>query len=180
VVEALERAGLPCALGGSGLLLALGLAETAHDWDVQCDAPPTAVLRALAGRDLVLHGSGGVHADHKVVTHGGRVEVIVRFAFATRRGTCRVPAMGSGRWRGVPLASPEAWAVAYALLGRTAKSERLFAHLGAVGADADAVARLRAEPLPADLDARLASLPPLSPAGVRPARGGRAPRAGGR
>jgi len=35
------------AVGGSGLLVALGLAEVAHDWDVTVDAPVPTVAAAL-------------------------------------------------------------------------------------------------------------------------------------
>jgi hypothetical protein len=45
--------------------------------------------------------------------------------------------------------------VAYALLGREEKSERLLRWLAARGADARVVSRLLAEPLPEDLAARL-------------------------
>ena len=130
-----------------------------HDWDLNTDASPVAVLRALGGRDLVLHGNSGCHADHKVVTAGGRVEVIVRFAFATRRGVVRIPTVVAARRRGVPLGSLEAWAVAYALLERPARAEHVFAHLARTGADPTMRARLLAEPLPGALARRLRALP---------------------
>ena len=69
---------------------------------------------------------------------------------------------------GIPLGSPEAWAVAYALLGRDGKLERLMRWLAARGADPGVIARLRAEPLPPALAARLESLPRASERGARP------------
>jgi hypothetical protein len=64
----------------------------------------------------------------------------------------------AGRWRGVPLASPEAWLAAYDLLERPAKRDLLRDHLRARGHDARVVATLQAEPLPAKLAGLLASL----------------------
>jgi hypothetical protein len=49
--------------------------------------------------------------------------------------------------------------VAYALLGRKEKSERLMKWLAAHGADARMIGRLRAEPLPTALQTALAALP---------------------
>jgi hypothetical protein len=160
VVRRLERAGIRCALGGSGLLAALGLARLVHDWDLTLDGSLAEATRALADGDLVLHGPSGIHADHKLVTARGRVEVIVGHAVAHRGGVCRLPALVSRRWRDVPLASPEVWAVAYALLGRPAKSDALFEHLARRGADREARVRLLAEPLPSGLARRLRALPP--------------------
>ncbi len=174
VVERLEGAGIACALGGSGLLMALGLVEQVHDWDLTTDASPAAVLAALAGRDLVLHGNSGDHADHKVVTAGGAIEVIARFAFRVPGGVARIPTIVSGRWRGVPLGSAEAWAAAYVLLGRPAKAELLFAHLARRGAEPSALRTLLAQPLPRALAARLRALERSAGAGAAPQRLARA------
>jgi hypothetical protein len=164
VVAALERAGIACALGGSGLLHAHGLVDHVGDWDLTTDAPPHAVLRALAGRDLVLHGNCGRHADHKVVTAYGAVEVIARFAFRVRDAIVRIPTRIEGRADGVPLGSLGAWAVAYTLLERPARVETVFARLAAEGIDAGTRACLLAEPLPAALARRLRTLPPRAAA----------------
>ena len=92
-------------------------------------------------------------------------EIIIRFAFATARGVVRVPTRVSGHWRGMPLASPEGWAVAYWLLGeldgapeRTVKAERLLAHLTTHGANPARLAEMLAQPLPVALAARLEAL----------------------
>jgi hypothetical protein len=162
----LDGAGIAWGLGGSGLLHALGLAEHVGDWDLQTDAGPEDCERAFAGRPWRRFDANGCHADHKLTLLDAEVEIVIRFAFATPRGVVRVPARRSGAWRGVPLAGPEGWAVAYWLLGelehdasRTAKAEALLAHLAAGGADVARVAELRAQPLPPALDARLAVLP---------------------
>ena len=163
-VKRLEHSGLVVALGGSGLLAALGLADRVRDWDLTTDAALEPVLEALAGEPLSLHGSDTLHADRKVVLDDGAIEIIVGFAFHVDGGVVRIPTIVTGRWQGLPLGSPEGWAVAYELLGRPGKSETLLAHLAAVGADEQAIARLLREPLPAALAARLAALPTSSDA----------------
>jgi hypothetical protein len=157
-VDRLEGAGLAVALGGSGLLGALGLGTEAHDWDLTTDASPDDVAALFAGTELERVGSSGIHADHKVRLAGGAVEIICGFAIRSGTGVVRIPTVVSARAEGVPLGSPEAWAVAYALLGRAEKSERLLRWLAARGADAGVVARLLAEPLPEELAARLGAI----------------------
>jgi hypothetical protein len=165
-VESLARAGIPCALGGSGLLMALGLVDEVRDWDLQTDASDDAVRAALAGSETTHHGNDLLHADSKVVVPAARAEVICRFAFFAPTGVVHLPAIVSGTWRQVPLASPEVWAVAYALLAagegsalRLERSEALFSRLTGAGADRAVVRALLAEPLPPPLAARLAALP---------------------
>jgi hypothetical protein len=159
VLDVLGRAGHPCYLGGSGLLAALGLADLVHDWDVTTDASIEEVTAALAGFDVEPVGNSGVHADHKAMLPAQRVEVIARFAFAVEGGVVRIPNRVSATWRGVPVGSPEGWAVAYALLGRPAKSGMLFGHLARTGADDATCRRLLAQPLPPGLAERVAALP---------------------
>jgi hypothetical protein len=154
----LERAGFVVALGGSGLLAALGLGEEAHDWDLTTDASPDDVAAHLPA-EIERVGSSGIHADHKLRLAGGVVEIICGFAIRSGADVVRIPTVVSARAEGVPLGSPEAWAVAYALLGRAEKSERLLKWLDQRGAEAGAVARMLAEPLPQPLAARLAALP---------------------
>lgn len=163
VVARIEGAGLACALGGSGLLVALGLARRARDWDLTTDAPRTRLEPLLA--DLIPEhvGPNGVHADQKLVLPALRIECIIGFAFHAGGPIVRIPTRVMRRWRGLPVGSPEAWAVAYALLGRSAKSDLLFAHLARRGADAQVVDLLLDEPLPDALARRLRALP--SPAG---------------
>jgi hypothetical protein len=162
----LDAAGLGWGLGGSGLLVALGLAPSAGDWDLQADADIRAVERALAGLTWVRSDANGCHADHRLRLTAVPADVIVRFAFTTPRGRVRIPVAARGRWHGLPLASPEGWAVAYALLGelegpesRRAKSEALFAHLDRCGVDDGTRDALLAQPLPAALAMRLRALP---------------------
>ena len=157
-VRRLEGAGLVVALGGSGLLGALGLGEEAHDWDLTTDATLGEVAAHLPADGMESFGSSGIHADHKLRLAGGVVEIICGFAIRSDANVVRIPTLVSARAEGVPLGSPAAWAVAYALLGRAEKSERLLRWLAARGADPGVVARLLAEPLPEALAARLAAL----------------------
>ena len=159
LIDALERAGVRCALGGSGLLAAFGLASVVRDWDFTTDAPRERLLAALEGRSAEHKGSDAIHADEKFMLPELRLEIIRGFAFVTSRGPIHIPTRVTRRWRGVPVGSPEGWAVAYALLGRDEKSERLFEWLARHGADPASVRPLIAQPLPELLAQRLAALP---------------------
>ena len=161
----LAAAGIPHALGASGLLYAQGLSDHARDWDVTVEADREDVeplVRDLAPRFV---GSSGVHADSKLVLEGGVVELILRFAFVVPGGIVRVPTIVDGSWRGIPLGSLEAWAAAYALLGRTEKADRVFARLAGRGARPGALAEVLRQPLPEALAARLRALPPADGTG---------------
>ncbi|MFI5370448.1 MAG: hypothetical protein ACHQ52_02745 [Candidatus Eisenbacteria bacterium] len=166
LVATLERAGIACALGGSGLLHALGLADQVNDWDLQTDATHDAVRVALSDRQAILKGRDTLHADHKLTLPDARIEVICRFAFEVPGGVVHLPPCPDGGWRGIPLAGAEVWAIAYSLLAegegsarRRERAERLFEHLARRGARTDVCRALRAEPLPAALAARLDALP---------------------
>ncbi|MBI3539408.1 MAG: hypothetical protein HY076_03950 [Candidatus Eisenbacteria bacterium] len=138
VVARLERAGFALALGGSGLLAALGLSDTVRDWDLTTDAAQDETRAVVADLEPT--------------------ELICRFAFHVKGGVVRIPTVVTRHWRGIPVGSAEAWAVAYALMDRGEKSERLFTWLAAHGADSGVVARLLAEPLSPALAARLGAL----------------------
>jgi hypothetical protein len=159
VASILRQAGVEFALGGSGLLHALGLADDVGDWDLTTDADLGMICRIFASLPYELHGPAGVHTDTKLQFFSGMVELIVGMAFQTPVGICHLPTFPAGEWRGVPLASPETWAAAYSLLGREAKAGLLFDHLRAHGAEPAVVARLLREPLPAALAGRLSGLP---------------------
>jgi len=158
VIARLEGAGLTCALGGSALLAHLHLIHEVRDWDVTAEADPPAIRAALADLPAEEFGESGVHADHKLTLAGIDVEVIARLAFLTAGGVCRIPTRISERVHGIPMASPEAWAVAYTLLERAEKAELLFGHLATHGADREVCAALLAQPLPEPLARRVATL----------------------
>jgi hypothetical protein len=116
VTRRLESARVEFALGGSALGHALGLVTEVRDWDLTTEAAPEAVEDALRDLTPVRHGNSGVHADHKVVCFDGAVEVICQMAFFTPGGVVRIPTVVTGTWRGYPIGSPAAWAVAYSLM----------------------------------------------------------------
>lgn len=165
----LDAAGVPWAVGGSALLAALGIADEAHDWDVQVEAGPTQLQELFADRPHAFSGNQGCHADWKLAFETERTELIARFAFAVEGGVVRIPLAVSRRWRGLPMASPEAWACAYWVLARHGEEaqrgrrrrqeEAIFGWLERHGADRILIEIVRAERLPDDLDARLALLP---------------------
>jgi hypothetical protein len=168
LVARLEAEELRCALGGSGLLAALGLTETVHDWDLTVDASLERLVPLAGGWPFETAGSSGVHADAKLMFPAHSIEVIARFAFFGPRGVIRIPTVVAGHWRGVPLGSPEAWLAAYHLLERPAKRDLLLGYLRARGHDGAVVERLLAEPLPMDLAGMLASLRDPNPGGAVP------------
>jgi len=161
----LQRANVPCALGGSALLAGHGLVDHVRDWDITAEGEVGAIAALFADLPHELAGNSGIHADHKVMLPGHQVEVIVNFAFAVEGPVIRIPTLARGIWNGVPLASPEAWAVAYALMGeyegearRRARAELLFGYLENHGADPEALDLLLAQPLPEFLRRRLVAL----------------------
>jgi len=56
VADILRQGGVGFALGGSGLLHALGLAGSVGDWDLTTDAEPTMIYRIFEGRPQERHG----------------------------------------------------------------------------------------------------------------------------
>jgi hypothetical protein len=173
ITARLDAAGIAWAVGASGLLAALGLVDEVNDWDVQVEADPESVRALYPDLPHVFHGHGGCHADWKLAFAEQHTELIPRFAFFVPGGVVRVRLMVSGTWRGLPIASPEGWACAYALMGeldepglrarRARRSELLFAHLAREGADPARLDAILAEPLPAALAARLRALPRRAP-----------------
>lgn len=169
----LDRAGLAYALGASGLLAALGLVTKVNDWDVQVDASIDALERAAAGLVYAQFGNDRVHADHKLSFDAERVELIAHFAFfapGTRgggrgSGVVTIPFAVTGTWQGLPLASPTAWAAAYALMGeledsarRRERADLLFGWLRNRAPERAVIDALLVQPLPETLATRLRTL----------------------
>ncbi|MEJ8305483.1 hypothetical protein [Saccharibacillus sacchari] len=159
----LERAGVDYVVGGSGMLLGLGLTDNVRDWDLMTDAPEAEVREALAGMELVeengsseLYGSG---RKLRIEKTNPEVEIIIGFAIRFDGQNCRMPALTAGVRDGLRIASPEVWMAAYALMGRTEKANLLEGYLQQNGADRQAVARILEEPLPAELSEKLKRLP---------------------
>ncbi len=162
----LEARSLPHALGASGLLATLGLVSAVNDWDVTVAAPVEVLTEACAGLQFERFGNSGCHADHKLTFERERVELIAGFAFFVPSGVVRIPTAITGSWQGVPVGSPTAWAVAYALMGefensprRHARAEWLFDWLSRGPAEPAVRDALLAQPLPDALARRVRALP---------------------
>lgn len=131
VIGSLEESGIEAAIGGSGLLAALGLTEEVRDWDVTTDGPVSTVEVALGrvGFPYRARAAGeGVFASVACyVVDGGshEVDVIVGFGVRLDGRTIELPTRVSGIWRGLPLADPAVWERAYRLLGNGEKAELL-------------------------------------------------------
>jgi len=165
----LASAGIPHALGGSGLLAALGLVDHVNDWDVTVEIEVDALAALYPAATFTRYGNSGGHADHKLTFAAERTELIVRFAFFVPGGVVRIPTVVTDRWNDVPIGSPAAWAAAYALMAdqesdarRAERAERLFAWLETHGAD-PGLSMLLAEPLPSAIAARLRTVAAGSP-----------------
>jgi hypothetical protein len=123
-LAALHEHRLVAALGGSGLLAALGLTQRVHDWDLSSDAEPRAVEDALCASGIqytALSTGDGVFATRsRYRVDGGDhdVELLVGFAVRAGASTVALPTRVTGTWRGLPLADPAVWARAYELMGR--------------------------------------------------------------
>lgn len=170
VVRALESAGLLPTLGGSGLLYAHGLVETANDWDLLVDADHRRVQAALMAAGFIFAdgradaaGQYGSAARLLISVDGDEVDLIVRFIIwsppaGTDRRAIRIPSLPSGSWKGLPLGSLEAWLVAYRLMDRPLKPDRIHEHLARTGVDRGCLERMLTEPLPDAIRAELERL----------------------
>ena len=163
VSAALTAADIPHALGGSGLLGALGLVDRVRDWDITTDAPPSDVLRALARHNATLVAPSGQFLTEgmiRLTVDQAPFDIICRFAIRHEGGVWPFPTIQGGVWDGVPLSRPEPWLVAYMLMGREPRVGPLLEHLRVSGADLAVVRRLRKGLLPAGVLDALASIDP--------------------
>ncbi|MFC5448679.1 hypothetical protein [Paenibacillus aestuarii] len=162
VTEALQQEGIPYSLGGSGLLHALGLTDTVHDWDVMTEAPKEQVLKALLHLDVQEKPCGDYPfgTEYKLLVHSDhpQVEILGHFSIYTEKGRCKLPNISSGLWNGVQVGSPEVWCVAYALMNRRDKSDLLLSFLREKGANQQILQMLKNEPLADESAASLLSL----------------------
>lgn len=162
VGEALSAAGITWALGGSSVLIAHGLwAQPPTDWDLNTDADLDQVQAALSAFRVELHpltGSGNF-ATKARLTVESEIDLMVQFAIRTEAGIVQLPTVASRTWQGMPVGSPEVWAVAYRLMGRPVKPDLLSGWLREHGAEARVKELLLAQPLPGALRAEVESWP---------------------
>lgn len=135
VLDRLESHGLVGAIGGSGLLAALGLTRVVHDWDITTDGAPSSVEIALIEAGYPYRsGSAGegnfaTTALYAVDAISHEVDVIVGFAVRSEGRRVDLPTRVTGLWRGLPLADPSVWEQAYRMMGQTTKADLLAAWL---------------------------------------------------
>jgi hypothetical protein len=131
VVSALEARSIAVALGGSGLLAALGLLDEVRDWDLTTDESPQMVEEALDSAGLrscpVVAGDLNytTQARFCVPGDGSDVDLIVGFGLRYEGEIVHFPTRVTGQWRGLPLGDPVTWELAYRILGRPARAEAL-------------------------------------------------------
>ncbi len=131
VVNALQAQGAVAAVGGSGLLAALGLVDWVRDWDVTTDAPTQTVQAALSATGLPVdpapagQGSYATRARFAVRGVAHDVDVLVGFALRDHGHVVPLPTRVTRTWRGLPIADPMVWLRAYRLLGRQDRADLL-------------------------------------------------------
>jgi hypothetical protein len=136
ITDELKESGISCALGGSGLLHALGLVEQVNDWDLLVECSKEKLLRVIQGYSWQEQSSGdGLFAsEYRIQVVPISIDFIGYFALRSTKGIVRLPlekgeAEGKGNrhtWHGIPLSAPETWYVAYKMMGREPKAELLY------------------------------------------------------
>lgn len=159
VVKIIEQNNIKYALGGSGLLLRLGLANTVNDWDITIEYPKNELLNILKHFDVkeIESGDHPFASKYKLLVHSvhPKVEIIGYFSIKTESGVCKLPALSEDRWCDVQIGSPEVWYVAYSLMNRTEKSNKLYSYLKDHGTNVDILNFMLKEPIPEYLKLKL-------------------------
>ncbi|MDN7240792.1 hypothetical protein QWY14_03275 [Planococcus sp. N028] len=166
ITQVLDKSKISYALGGGGLLYALGLAELhkVGDWDITTEAPLSEIKEALGSfksKDTPC-GDYPFATKYKMLfcENGTEIEIVGTFAIYYDEHLCKIPTVVTRHWEEVKLGSPEAWFVAYTLMGRTKNARMLLTYLEYNGADPDILALLMKEPLPPVLVHTLRNLAP--------------------
>lgn len=157
ITNAMDNQGIPYALGGNGLLHALGLSETVQDWDLTVECPVDEVAQAVErhgaeSRTMQLKPSedSAFASEFRMAISDEecKIDLFGNFAIRTEYGTCHLPATPTSEWEGIQLGSPEVWAVAYMLMNREDKANRLLSYLRTHCANSNTIRLLLDEPLP--------------------------------
>lgn len=162
VTSQLESSNIKYALGGSGMLLSLGLSDTINDWDIMTDAPKEQILKALQ-QFRIKETTGAEYpfgTEYKLAIHENvpQVEILGRFAIYNDQQLCNIPTVPATIWQGVQVSAPEVWYVAYALMERTAKADLLLEYLKSQPANKEVINQLMKEPLPEFIAQQLDSI----------------------
>ncbi|MCR8964228.1 hypothetical protein O0550_13600 [Brevibacillus halotolerans] len=158
----LHQKDITFALGGSTLLYSLGLETTFRDIDITTDASVDKLSEALTEYPVTVEISGdGIYNTQyrlSVELHGKEIDFMGNFSVKTKTGVCHLPCLPAYEWRGIPVCAPEVWAVAYHLIDRSQKADRIYGYLEKNGTNLDVCKRLLQEPLPEEVKIRLLSL----------------------
>jgi hypothetical protein len=142
---AFAEAGIPSVVGGSGLLASLGLVDRVNDWDLVTDAGEREVREVLRALGLPEEPENGAEPDegdagdatrfatralHRLERDGERVDLLVGFAIRDGDRVLDVPAAPGSSWRGLTMARPEDWVLAYRAMGRHEKAALLERSVG--------------------------------------------------
>lgn len=141
ITDELKESGISCALGGSGLLHALGLVEQVNDWDLLVECSKEKLLKVIQRYSWQEQSSGdGLFAsEYRIQVVPISIDFIGYFALRSSKGIVRLPlekeeAEGKRNgnrhtWHGISLSAPEIWYVAYKMMGREPKAELLYNYL---------------------------------------------------
>ncbi|EXF26290.1 hypothetical protein BG28_00385 [Nesterenkonia sp. AN1] len=77
----------------------------------------------MARLQAALSDAGIEAGDHSI-------DVLTGFALESNGGVVTIPARPGHAWRGLKMARPEEWLLAYRLMGRAERAEALQRHLG--------------------------------------------------
>jgi len=130
--KTLQTANISHALGGSGLLWALGISVEVNDWDITTTCPLEHIESALQDYDYVVHYANGIYASDyliKIVLKNSHVDIIGNFAIKTKTEVISINTIITGYWNDVPLGCPYEWHKAYSAMKRTHKIELLAKYL---------------------------------------------------
>ncbi len=128
ITERLFAYKIDFALGGTGLLYALGLIDEVKDWDMAVDCPIEKITVALKGLDWVQLPQTELFKSNyllKVLIKTTSIDLIGGFSISTSNGIHKVPVKISKYWNNTPLADPKDWLIAYKLMGHHDKAIRL-------------------------------------------------------
>lgn len=129
IAKALQQAHIEFALGGSGLMAALGCPVEVHDWDLTTEAEEDQIFEVIKQFSHQRIQPNGIYASrylYKIEIEGTPIDLIGSFALRNDQGKVEtIPSTITSTWNGVPLGSPEAWVRAYQLLGRLEKANML-------------------------------------------------------
>jgi len=134
--QTLTNANIEHALGGSGLLYALGINVKVNDWDITTNCSLDKMIFALKNYDyLVLGSNDNYSSDYliKASLNYFEVDIIGKFAINTESGKVFVNTVITDNWNTVPLGCPKEWYKAYVAMKRIYKAELLAKYLTSTG-----------------------------------------------